>query len=113
MSTSPARVGPDRAQLSAAVELFSLLADDTRLAMLWALAYSDYDVTSLARMAGSSKTSTSQHLAKLRQAGLVTAHKEGRRVIYHIRSPHVRQLILEGLFHGDHQVGGLPGVEDA
>jgi DNA-binding transcriptional ArsR family regulator len=107
-ATEVARLGPDPAQLSAAVELFGLLADVTRLAMLWALAYGDYDVTSLARMAGSSKTSTSQHLAKLRQAGLVAARKDGRRVIYHIQNPHIRQLILEGLFHADHQVSGLP-----
>jgi DNA-binding transcriptional ArsR family regulator len=102
------RPGPAPEQLDVAVDLFGLLADTTRLAVLWALAYGDYDVSSLAQMAGSSKTSTSQHLAKLRLAGVVSARKEGRRVIYRIENSHIRQLVLEGLLHADHRVSGLP-----
>jgi len=50
----------------------------------------------------------SQHLSKLRFAGLVEGTRDGRRVIYRLRGVHVRNLLAEALFHADHQVSGLP-----
>jgi DNA-binding transcriptional ArsR family regulator len=40
--------------------------------------------TELARTLGSSPATVSQHLARLRRAGLVEAHRRGRRVYYHL-----------------------------
>ena len=87
---------------------FALLADATRVRLLWALREHDADVASLARTAGCRPTVASQHLAKLRFAGLVEGRRDGRRVFYRLRGAHVRNLLAEALFHADHQVSGEP-----
>lgn len=94
------------AQVAAAVMSFSLLADPTRVRMLWALLQSEQDVASLAAAAGCRATVASQHLSKLRFAGLVQGQRRGQRVVYRLRGGHVRALLSEALFHADHQVSG-------
>lgn len=96
------------AQVNAAVTSFALLADPTRVRMLWALRDSELDVASLAAVAGCRPTVASQHLSKLRFAGLVEGQRNGQRVVYRLRGGHVRALLTEGLFHADHQVSGQP-----
>ena len=59
-------------------------------------------------MAGCRPTVASQHLSKLRFAGLVEGKRDGRRVVYRLRGAHVRNLLAEALFHADHQVSGEP-----
>jgi DNA-binding transcriptional ArsR family regulator len=86
-------------QVNAAVLAFTLLADPTRVRMLWALR---------AAIAGCRPTVASQHLSKLRFAGLVEATRDGRRMIYRLRGGHVRALLAEALFQADHQVSGEP-----
>ena len=95
-------------QVAAAVMSFALLADPTRVRLLWALRDNDADVTSLAVIAGCRPTVASQHLSKLRFAGLVEGRRDGRRVVYRLRGAHVRTLLAEALFHADHQVSGKP-----
>src|SRR5450755_364772 len=80
-------------QVNAAVLSFTLLADPTRVRMLWALRDEDLDVATLARIAGCRSTVASQHLSKLRFAGLVEATRDGRRMIYRLRGGHVRALL--------------------
>lgn len=93
-------------QVSAAVMSFALLADPTRVRMLWALRDAELDVSSLAALAGCRPTVASQHLSKLRFAGLVEGQRQGQRVVYRLRGGHVRALLAEALFHADHQVTG-------
>jgi DNA-binding transcriptional ArsR family regulator len=93
-------------QVAAAVLSFSLLADPTRVRMLWALLQSERDVASLAAAAGCRATVASQHLSKLRFAGLVEGRRHGQRVVYRLRGGHVRALLSEALFQADHQVSG-------
>src|SRR5882724_12501869 len=95
-------------QVSAAVTSFALLADPTRVRMLWALRDAELDVASLAAVAGCRPTVASQHLSKLRFAGLVEGQRHGQRVVYRLRGAHVRALLTEALFHADHQVSGSP-----
>lgn len=95
-------------QVSAAVRAFALLADPTRVRMLWALRESELDVSSLAAVAGCRPTVASQHLSKLRFAGLVEGTRAGQRVLYRLHGAHVRALLTEALFQADHQVSGAP-----
>ena len=99
---------PTTAQVAAAVMAFALLADPTRVRLLWAIRDEGADVTTLAATAGCSPTVASQHLSKLRFAGLVEGVRNGRRVVYRIRGGHVRRLLEEALFQADHQVTGEP-----
>jgi DNA-binding transcriptional ArsR family regulator len=95
-------------QVAAAVTSFALLADPTRVRMLWALRDAELDVATLAEAAGCRPTVASQHLSKLRFAGLVEGTRVGQRVVYRLRGGHVRSLLIEALFHADHQVSGKP-----
>ncbi len=95
-------------QVSVAVHSFALLADPTRVRMLWALRDAELDVATLAAVAGCRPTAASQHLSKLRFAGLVEGERAGQRVVYRLRGGHVRALLTEALFHADHHVSGGP-----
>lgn len=101
-------VVPDDEQLRVAATGFALLADPSRLRVLWVLAHADADVTTLAEVTGVRPSAVSQHLAKLRLAGLVQATRDGRRQVYSVRGGHVRRLVLEALDQAEHQVTGVP-----
>jgi DNA-binding transcriptional ArsR family regulator len=99
---------PPPEQVEVAVESFRMLADPTRLRMLWLLCGGEYDVTSLAAQVGIARPAVSQHLAKLRLAGLVSTHRDGRRAVYRARGGHVRRMLTEALGAADHRVSGTP-----
>lgn len=95
-------------QVDQAALAFSLLSDPTRIRMLWAMRDGEQDVTALATAADCRQTVASQHLSKLRLAGLVDTRRDGRRILYRLRGSHVHALLTEGLFHADHQISGEP-----
>ncbi|GGR90654.1 transcriptional regulator [Streptomyces aureoverticillatus] len=97
---------PDAARLAEASGLFALLSDPTRLHLLWLLARHEEDVTSLAEQCAASRTAVSQHLAKLRLAGLVGTRREGKHIVYALSDGHLRRFVLEALSHADHRVSG-------
>ncbi len=100
---------PDESErLATAAEILGLLADRTRLALLRRLAEGEADVTTLTETSGVARPSVSQHLARLRLAGLVSTRKEGRRVVYSLRHGHLARLVDEALNAADHQLGHLP-----
>jgi DNA-binding transcriptional ArsR family regulator len=64
-----------------AVVIFSMLADPTRVRLLWCLLGGEYAVNELAKMmTGCAPSAASQHLAKLRLDRLVRDRGEGRHV---------------------------------
>lgn len=99
---------PSEVQAQAAASLFALLADPTRVKLLWLLAGQELDVTSLATAARTAPTVASQHLAKLRLAGLVVQRVDGRRRLYRANGIHLRSLIREALHRALHEVSGVP-----
>jgi len=99
---------PTDAQVELAVDTFKLLADGTRMRILWLLLHGEHSVNRLADQVGAQPAAVSQHLAKLRLAGLVRTRREGNRVFYLADNGHVRALVEEALFHADHVVQQLP-----
>ncbi|MGC9667497.1 ArsR/SmtB family transcription factor [Planosporangium sp. 12N6] len=99
---------PSDEQVHLAAEGFRLLADPTRIKILWALLQGESSVTCLAELVGAAPTAVSQHLAKLRLAGLVRGRREGTFVHYSAADSHVRTLLAEALFHADHADRDLP-----
>lgn len=85
-----------------AAEVFRLLADPTRLALLWQLRDDEHPVNDLAQRVGRPSAAVSQHLAKLRLARLVATRREGTSVYYRLDNDHVRQLVVDGLSHAEH-----------
>ncbi|MCE7083459.1 helix-turn-helix transcriptional regulator [Streptomyces sp. ST2-7A] len=98
----------DEDRLEVAVSVLGLLADRTRLAIVRHLSRGEADVTTLTGATGAARPAVSQHLAKLRLAGLVTTRKEGRRVVYALRHGHLRRLVDEAMNVADHHVRSLP-----
>lgn len=90
---------PTRPQLRSAAATFALLAAPTRLHVVWLLARHEYDVGTLAEQIGTTVAAVSQHLAKLRLAGLVTARRDGRHQIYAVEDPHVLTLVEQIFEH--------------
>lgn len=100
---------PSEEQVLEATSVFAMLADPTRMRILWALRDgAELDVTTLAERALAGPTTASQHLMKLRMAGLVATRREGRHIYYRAKGGHVRRLLAEALFHTDHELSGEP-----
>ncbi|GAA3801705.1 MULTISPECIES: helix-turn-helix transcriptional regulator [Amycolatopsis] len=97
----------DAARLRVAAEVLGHLADPTRLHLLRLLSV-EQDVSSLVAQVPASRSSVSQHLGRLRLAGLVRARREGRRMLYRITSDHLADLVAEALGYADHAVLGIP-----
>jgi DNA-binding transcriptional ArsR family regulator len=106
LAAKPHPDDPSPDQIAAAATSFSLLADPTRIRILWALRSGPADVGTLAAAADCQHAAASQHLGKLRLGGLVDRERQGRRVVYRLRGGHVRKLLEQALFHADHQVTG-------
>ncbi len=69
------------------------LANAKRLMVLCNLVSGTKTVSELAQTVGLSQSALSQHLAKLRAAGLVEAKKEGQSVYYSISSIEAQALL--------------------
>lgn len=90
------------------VEIFRMLADPTRITILWALVERELSVNELAAIVEKPGPSVSQHLAKLRMARLVRTRREGTQVFYRIENEHVQQLVTDAVFNAEHAGPGVP-----
>ncbi len=90
-----------------AAEILGHLADPTRLHLLRLLSV-EQDVTTLTTRVNASRSSVSQHLGRLRLAGLVQTRRDGRRVLYRITSDHLAALVTEAVEYADHAVRAIP-----
>jgi DNA-binding transcriptional ArsR family regulator len=73
-------------------ERFKALSDPGRLAVLTALFDGESSVGELAAATGRRQPNVSQMLARLAQARLVAARREGNRVLYRIADPHLERI---------------------
>lgn len=85
-----------------AATIFAVLADPTRLQVLYALLSApdgELCVCDLAAGLGRDDTTISHQLRVLRNQHLVTMRKVGRVVYYRLVDEHIRHLLLVGLKH--------------
>ena len=85
-----------------------MLADATRVRLLWLLRQGEAPVGDLARILAKPQALVSQHLAKLRMARLVATRREGNHVYYRLASQHVDQLVADAIFNAEHAGPGVP-----
>ncbi len=97
---------PSEDQVAAAVETLKLLADPTRLRILWALLHGEHSVNELANHVDAQPAAVSQHLAKLRLARLVATRREGTKIFYAAENRHIERLVEQAIFHADHRLDG-------
>ncbi len=83
-----------------------MLADRTRLHIVWALLHGEHSVNELAEHVRVAPAAVSQHLAKLRLAHLVRVRRDGTRQFYMAENEHILRLVTEALF----QVGHAPST---
>jgi DNA-binding transcriptional ArsR family regulator len=99
---------PDSQFVELAVEVFSMLADATRVRVVLALRDGELSVNQLAEIVDKSPAAVSQHLAKLRLARMVTTRQEGQRVFYRLENEHASKLVSDAIFQAEHSLGGTP-----
>jgi DNA-binding transcriptional ArsR family regulator len=97
----PAALRAELTELTAT--LCKALNDPKRLMVLYALATGPHSVGALAEAIGASQANVSQHLALLRDRGLVDTDRQGNRVIYSLRYPEVVEAVeqLRGVLAQD------------
>lgn len=96
----------DDAFVELAVEVFSMLADATRVRLVLALKDGEQSVNALATRVDKSPTAVSQHLAKLRLARMVTTRQHGNRVFYRLVDSHAAGLVQDAIHQAEHSIGG-------
>lgn len=101
-------LGTDSQYVELAVEVFSMLADATRVRIILALRDGEMAVGALAEAVGKSPAAVSQHLAKMRLARMVSTRQDGTRVLYRLENEHARQLVADAIFQAEHALGGEP-----
>ena len=84
---------PKRAIFESLARVGTALSSATRLEFLELLAQAERSVDELATLTGVSVANTSQHLQKLRQAGLIVGRKEGLYVYYRLAGDAVVGLL--------------------
>ena len=84
-----------RVEIAVAARLFHGLSDPTRLSILLELLDGERRVTDLVAAVGSSQSNVSNHLACLRECGLVVDRPgERRQVFYSIAHPELRDVLV-------------------
>jgi DNA-binding transcriptional ArsR family regulator len=73
--------------------VFRALADPSRRAIFESLTHGEAAVRDLTPRFDISQPAVSQHLAVLREAGLVAERREGRLVYYHVEPKGLRPLV--------------------
>lgn len=96
-------------QIGLVVEVFRMLADTTRVQVLWALVDREMSVNELAEHVGKPAPAVSQHLAKLRMARLVRTRREATTIFYSLENDHIAQLVTDAVFNAEHSGPGVPG----
>ncbi|HEY5835545.1 ArsR/SmtB family transcription factor [Streptomyces sp.] len=84
---------PDDEVIDEACDVLRILSDPTRMRLLYALSQGESNVACLAEIVGANPTAVSQHLSKLRLAGIVKARRQGTFMYYTVVDPTVHRVL--------------------
>ena len=89
-----------RSRAGEAASFLKSIANDRRLIILCELVNGERSVGELERIVGLSQSALSQHLARLRDAGLVRARRESQSIHYSLADSSVAAVIgvLQGVY---------------
>ena len=80
-------------------ELFKMLADSTRIKILYSLMRGELCVADIAESVGASQSAVSHQLRILKAARLVKFQRDGKNVMYSLSDDHVKTIIEMGKEH--------------
>ena len=87
-------IGKLEQRATEAARLLKLLANENRLLILCRLvAERELSVGDIADAVGLSQSALSQHLARMREEGLVATRREAQTVLYRIADPDTRRIL--------------------
>ena len=93
MAGSKLDVAAFEKQVSEVAGILRALANERRLMILCKLVeWGEANVTSLTEAVGLSQSALSQHLAKMRDEGIVATRRESQTIWYRIADPRIEQL---------------------
>lgn len=76
-----------------AAALMKSLSNPSRLLVLCALVTREHTVGELEELTGLSQSAISQHLARLRDSGLVSTRRDAQRIFYSLDKPEVKAVL--------------------
>lgn len=76
-----------------AAETLKALAHETRLLAVCFIGESEKTVQELEEFLGTTQSNVSQHLARLKSAGILQSRKQGKQVFYRAASPEIFRLV--------------------
>lgn len=84
---------PETEMFNKVSNTFQLISDTTRLKILWLLCHSEECVINIAAAIDMSSPAVSHHLRVLKQAGLLTARREGKEAYYTLAKTEEAELV--------------------
>ncbi len=99
-------ISPD--VVATTVMALRLLANETRLQLLWVLRGCEKTVNDLAVAVDKPGPAVSQHLAKLRLAGLVEVRRDAQFMYYSVANEHVERLVTDAVYNAEHALQPEP-----
>lgn len=93
MTYAPGDLATFEANAAEVAQILRALANERRLMILCKLVeWGEANVNSLAEAVGLSQSALSQHLAKMREEGIVEFRREGQTLWYRVADPRIRLL---------------------
>ena len=72
-------------------EICKIFANINRILILWILQDQDLSVSDIAQAIGSTLPNTSQHLRLMKDKEILTSHRDGQTVVYHLADHYLRE----------------------
>ena len=94
---------PNNETLKILADFFSIIGDNTRCKILFALKENEMCVCDLANVLSMTKSSISHQLNKMKTAGIVKCEKIGKQVFYSLDDNHVFDIFDISLKHINHK----------
>ena len=90
---------PDRSDVEAGADLLKALSSPLRLAIVLELEHEARCVHELVEAVGASQPLVSQHLRRLREAGVIAGTRRGKEIEYAIADHHILHIVLDAISH--------------
>lgn len=98
----------DEGKTADLAEMFRLLGDGTRLAIVIACLDGPRAVAAIAEQTGASPSLVSHHLRLLRAARILRAERRGKQVFYSAADEHIRSVLCDMIEHVAESHGDAP-----